>query len=74
MSDDSPHDKAELVPDTLSTWKSVLKVVDRPSAFLLWQLADKGVKVLFRRFLEDDDGLLVLGQAVDDVRELLAGL
>jgi hypothetical protein len=69
-----PHDKAQLVPNTLSTWKSVLEIVNRPSTFLLRQFTNKGVKVLLLRSLEDDNGSLVLGQTVDDVRELLAGL
>lgn len=66
--------ESQLVPDTLATWEGVLKVVDGPSALLLWQLADKLVKVLVLRGLEDDDGFLVVGQAEDDVCKLFASL
>lgn len=69
----SPHDEAQLVPDPLSTRKGVLKVVHGPTTLLLRQLAHELVVVLLVRRLEDDDGALVLGQAVDDVDELLAG-
>lgn len=71
---DSPHDEAQLVSDALSTGKGVLEIVYCPSALFLWQLADKGVKVLLLGRFEDDDRSLVLRQAVDDVRELLARL
>ena len=70
---DVPSDKSQFVPDTLTARQGKLKVVHGPTTLLLRQLADKGVIVLVGRLFQDDDGFLVVRQAVDDVGELLAG-
>lgn len=55
VSEDLPHDKAKLVPDTFTTWQSVFEIVNSPSAVLLWQFSYKGIKVLVLGSLENDD-------------------
>jgi len=63
----SPLHKGQLVPDSLSSRQRVFIVVNGPSTVFLRKLPDERVKVLLSRRLEDDDGALVVGQAVDDV-------
>lgn len=69
----SPLNKDELVADTLAR-ELVLKVVDGPPALLLGEVGDKLLKVARLGRLEDNDALLVVRDAVDDVGELLARL
>ena len=69
----SPLHKDELVADTLAR-ELVLKVVDGPPALLLGEVGDKLLKVARLGRLEDNDALLVVRDAVDDVGELLARL
>ena len=74
MDNHSPHDEAELVPDTLTTWQSVFEIVNCPSTFLLWQFSYKGIEILLLGCLENDDRSLIFRKTVDDISEFLSGL
>lgn len=69
---DSPHDKAQLIPLSLSL--IVLHIINRPSRFLLWQLLQESLKLfswdeifLLNRVGESSDRFVVRSESEDRV-------
>lgn len=68
----SPHDKRQLVPDTLPTRQGEFEIENGPSTLCLGQFPNKRVKVLVGRRFENNDILLVVGETIDYIAQLFA--